>query len=63
VPSKELEGCGDAVRIARAIRGWTQRELGEVSGLPMWMIWQIEHNLRQPKSEEWSRIWSALSTE
>ncbi|MDI3462126.1 MAG: hypothetical protein OJF50_000947 [Nitrospira sp.] len=54
---------GDAVRIARAVRGLTQRELGNASGLPMWMIWQIEHGVRQPKPDEWANIWSALTTE
>lgn len=54
---------GEAVRIARAVRGLTQRELANASGLPMWMIWQIEHGVRQAETDEWARIWSALTTE
>jgi hypothetical protein len=59
----DKRNSGEAVRIARAVRGWTQRELGVASGLPMWMIWQVENDVREVKAEEWAKIWGALATE
>lgn len=61
MPLAELNG--ETVRIARAVRGLSQRELGLACGLPSWRIWKIEHNELRPKPEEWAKIWHALTSD
>ena len=58
-----VELSGETIRIARAVRGLSQRQLGQACGLALWQIWQIENGVRQPKPEEWAKIWGALSSE
>ena len=53
---------GESIRIARRVRGWSQRHLSEVSGIPQWRIWKFENRLLAPDDEEAARVWAALST-
>ena len=54
---------GETVRIARAVRGLSQRELGKACGITSHRIWSIENGVYQPKPEEWAKIWGALASE
>jgi transcriptional regulator with XRE-family HTH domain len=54
---------GSAVRITRAFRNWTQRELAQRAGLTLNRVWQIENNVCKPSGDELARIFGALSGE
>ena len=60
MPITELNG--QAIKIARAMRGWSQRELGEKSGLKPWRIWSMENNVFPPRPNELASILKALTT-
>jgi len=57
------ERTGEAIRIARAVRGLSQRQLGQACGFTIYKIWSFENRVRQPKPEEWAKIWDALTSE
>jgi transcriptional regulator with XRE-family HTH domain len=56
-----LELDGKAIRIGRALRGLSQRELGQACGMTLWQIWQIENGVRRLRPEEVVKILGALS--
>jgi ribosome-binding protein aMBF1 (putative translation factor) len=60
MPIVELDGR--AIKIGRVVKGWTQRQLGAATGLKPWRIWALENNVYTPRTEEWSKIWHALSS-
>ena len=51
---------GAALRLARHARKLSQRQLGELSGLPIWLIFQIEHG-RPAAPREMTKLLRALS--
>lgn len=52
----------NTIRIVRIIRGWSQRELAEASGIPAWRVWRLEQGISPPRPDEIQKIWTALST-
>ena len=50
------------IKFGRNIRGWSQRQLGEATGLRPWRIWAIENGVYEPRVDELARILKALST-
>ena len=54
---------GKAIQVGRALRGMTQRELAEASGLPVWRVWSLEHGVKPPKPDELAKILMALTSE
>jgi transcriptional regulator with XRE-family HTH domain len=65
MPITELRGCpssGDNLRVLRALRRLSQKELGKRVGLPQSRIWQYENNYATPSPNELTKIFNALST-
>ena len=52
---------GEAIRIGRAIKGWSQRELGKRTGLTPWRVWALENSVCAQRPEEMAKILRALS--
>ena len=50
------------MRVARAVRGLTQREIARATGLSVWRVWNLEHGLSEPTADEIVKLWGALST-
>jgi transcriptional regulator with XRE-family HTH domain len=53
---------GETIRVARLVRGLSQRKLGQACGLALWQVWQIENGVRKARPEELIRLWNVLST-
>lgn len=51
------------IRVARAVRGWSQRRLAEASGLRPWRLWRLEAGYSDPTREELVALWNAVSNE
>ena len=51
-----------SIRVVRAVRGWSQRELAQAAGLSTWRVWRIEKGVVEPSNEEMGRLWVALSS-
>jgi len=58
-----LELSGKTIKIGRAMKGWSQRELGKKAGLKMWRIWALENDVYGPRPDEVEKILQALSSE
>ena len=43
---------GRCIQLARVMKGMTQRELAEASGLPVWRVWSMEHDVKPPRQDE-----------
>jgi transcriptional regulator with XRE-family HTH domain len=54
---------GEAIRVARTLRGLSQRELGERVGVPSHRIWRIENREVQPGPDLLAKIWGALTSD
>jgi transcriptional regulator with XRE-family HTH domain len=54
---------GTSIRVGRAVKGWSQRELAQACGFTIYKIWSFENRVRRPKPEEWAKIWGALTSE
>ena len=59
----QIDIDGRTIRVLRVFRGWSQRELGQVTGIKPWRLWRLEQGLCAPRSDEITRIVGALSTE
>jgi transcriptional regulator with XRE-family HTH domain len=53
---------GEPIRIARAVRGLSQRELADACGFTTYRIWAIEHRMHRASPEDLVKIWSVLAT-
>ena len=60
MPITEL--CGRAIQIGRALKGWSQRELGERAGIKPWRVWSIENDVLPARPNELAKILKALTT-
>lgn len=54
---------GAAIRIGRMVRGFTQPQLAELSGVPLWRLQVLERGYKAVKPEEFLRLWECLSSE
>ncbi len=54
---------GEAVRIARVVRGLSQTRLAQRVGTSQSKIWQVENNVVEAKPDLWAKIWGALTTD
>lgn len=55
--------AGNLLRLARAERGWTQRQLAEAAGVPVSTVGRIEAGLRQPSMLTVQRLLAAADTD
>lgn len=53
---------GKTLRLARVVKGLTQRRLGALSGVPSDRIWRIENGVIAPSEDDCLKLWGALST-
>lgn len=51
------------IRVARAVKGWSQRRLADNAGLRPWRLWRLEAGYSKPTREELMALWNALSIE
>lgn len=58
-----VELDGKTIKLWRMLRGWSQRQLGEATGLKSWRIWAIENAVYEPRDDELARILKALTTD
>jgi predicted transcriptional regulator len=58
-----LKVSGNAIQVMRVVRGLSRRELGELSGVKPWRIFQLEHQIVEPRENEVARLLDALTTE
>jgi DNA-binding XRE family transcriptional regulator len=56
MPITEACGSGASVRVGRALRGFSQVQLAQLTGIRHSRIFAIEHGLVRPTPEEWGRI-------
>ena len=54
---------GSAIRIGRAFKNWSQRELAQAARLSSHRIWQLENNVGRASADEVGRILCAFSGE
>jgi hypothetical protein len=54
---------GAAIRIGRMVRGFTQAQLAELSGVPLWRLQVLERGYKAVKPEEFLALWQCLSSE
>lgn len=59
--SAVLAEFGERVRAARDVRGWTQEQLGERTGLTRVQISRIEHGAREIRLTTLLRLLAALA--
>jgi len=52
-----------AIRIGRAFRNFSQRELAQRAGLTPHRLWQIENNVGVVREDELGRILNVLATD
>ena len=52
---------GNAIRIGRAFKNLSQRELAQAAGLTPHRLWQIENNVGRASANELGRILGALT--
>ena len=55
--------AGNMLRLARAQRGWSQRQLAEAAGVPVSTVARIESGARQPSLVTVSRLLAAADLE
>lgn len=55
--------AGNLLRLARAQRGWSQRQLAEAAGVPVSTVARIESGTRQPSLVTISRLLAAADLE
>lgn len=53
----------EAIRVARTLRGLSQRELGERVGIPSYQIWRFENGESTPAPDVLARIWHVLASD
>ena len=51
------------IRVARAVKGWSQRRLAEGAGMRPWRLWRLEAGYSEPHSDELVALWNALCIE
>lgn len=54
---------GAAIRIGRMVRGFTQAQLADLSGVPLWRLQVLERGYRSVTPEEFLALWNCLSSE
>jgi hypothetical protein len=54
---------GAAIRIGRMVRGFTQLQLSDLSGVPLWRLQVLERGYKAVRPEEFLRLWACLSSE
>ena len=52
----------EAIRLGRAMKGWSQRRLAEKSGLTLNRAWRLEAGVSSPRVDEAVAILNELST-
>jgi transcriptional regulator with XRE-family HTH domain len=52
----EAEYGSGAVRVGRALRGFSQVQLAQLTGIRHSRLFQIEHGLVRPTADEWAAI-------
>ncbi len=52
--------AGGLIRLGRAYRRLSQRQLGEATGIPPFRIFRLEHGLTRPRPGELAKIAEAL---
>lgn len=61
---RDIEGlAGNMLRLARAQRGWSQRQLAEAASVPVSTVARIESGTRQPSLVTVSRLLAAADLE
>ena len=55
--------AGNLLRLARARRGWSQRQLADAAGVPVSTVGRIESGARQPSLVTVSRLLAAADLE
>lgn len=53
---------GHAIKLGRAMRNLTQRQLAEAAGMKQHRLWTIENDRDRPRPDELAKILNALST-
>ena len=54
---------GAAIRIGRMVRGFTQFQLAEIAGIPVWRLQVLERGYKAVKPDEFLRLWECLTSE
>lgn len=58
-----LKVSGNAILVMRVVKGLSRRKLGELSGVKPWRIFQIEHQIVEPRENEVSRLLGVPTTD
>lgn len=61
--SQEIGGTMNIVKVARAVKGISQRELAEAAAVKPWRLCRIERGLVMPRPDEILRLWGVLTSE
>ena len=54
---------GHAIKLGRAMRNMSQRQLAQATGLRIHRVWQLENDVTPPRPEELALILGALASD